>query len=286
MSKILKNCIFLIICASSLILNSQGETQSFPTTPGLSPESMPLSSAIPAIPNPDLKIVINIPEMKLRLYEKGALVSEHTVAVGMPQYQTPIGSYSIERIEWNPWWLPPDSDWAKDAEKTPPGPGNPLGPVKMVMDDALRIHGTNKPGSVGRAASHACIRMHNEEAKELAWYIQSRSSLKNDEKLLEKYSKNRKSTFYVALDHSTPVEFIYEPVSVTQESIEVLPDVYGKMKKLKDVIIEKVQLLNIDANVLDPEKLSKLKKPYKDKLVVQLSDLVFNPLNTESASTK
>ncbi len=268
----------------TLFLTIISAAYSYSQSPLLQAESMPLSlPALPSIPNPELKISINIPEMKLKLFEKAVLVAEYPVAVGMPKYPTPIGNYAIERIEWNPWWLPPESDWAKDAEKTPPGPKNPLGPVKMIMEDALRIHGTNKPGSIGHAASHACIRMKNEEAKTLAWYIQARSSLKNDEKLLEKYSKNRGSTYYVALEHQIPVEFIYETISVTKETIELLPDIYGKIKKLKDTIIEKVQVLNIDPSTLDPEKLSKLKKPYKDKLIVQMSDLVLNPLIPESA---
>lgn len=270
-----KAFLFVIL---SLIPASYIEAQS-ESAPG---ESQ--ASSQPSIPNPDLKISINIPEMKLKLYEKGTLVIERDVAVGMPKYPTPIGTYTIERIEWNPWWLPPESDWAKDAEKTPPGPRNPLGPVKMIMDDALRIHGTNKPGSIGRAASHACIRMKNDEAKELAWYIQTRSSLKNEEKLLEKYSKNRGTTYYVALDHPTVVEFLYEPVSVTKESVELLPDPYGKVKKLKDVILEKIQLLNIDPSVIDAQKLSKIKKPVKDKLIVQMSELLYNPLLPESAN--
>lgn len=238
----------------------------------------------PALPNPDLKIIINIPEMKLKLFEKGKLVSEHPIAVGMPKYPTPVGQYAIERIEWNPWWLPPDSDWAKDAEKTPPGPRNPLGPVKMIMDDALRIHGTNKPGSIGHAASHACIRMKNEEAKKLAWYIQSRSSFKNEEKLLEKYSKNRGTTFYVPLEHPTQVEFIYEAVNVTKELIEILPDIYGKVKKLKDKILEKAQIAQIDISQVDEKKISKIKKPWKEKLNIQWSDLKPDPIPESHSS--
>lgn len=274
--------IFLGVVLILLSIISISYAQTTPAT--LPSESQASTQAF--IQNPELKILINIPEMKLRLFEKGKLVSEHPIAVGMPRYPTPIGNYSIERIEWNPWWIPPDSDWAKDAEKTPPGPRNPLGPVKMIMDDALRIHGTNKPSSIGRAASHACIRMNNEEAKTLAWYIQSRSSYKNEEKLLEKYSKNRGTTFYVALEHPTQVEFIYEAVKVTPENIEILPDVYGKIKKLKDKILEKAQMANLDTSILDEDKLKKIKKPSKEKLVVQFSELLFNPLNTESSPVK
>lgn len=32
-----------------------------------------------------------------------------------------------------------------------------------VPNGGYGIHGTNNPGSVGRAVSHGCVRMHNED---------------------------------------------------------------------------------------------------------------------------
>ena len=44
----------------------------------------------------------------------------------------------------------------------PPGPQNPLGPRALYLGDTLyRIHGTNRPGSIGGAVSHGCFRMYN-----------------------------------------------------------------------------------------------------------------------------
>lgn len=38
-----------------------------------------------------------------------------------------------------------------------------LGTHRLKMEEGYAIHGTNKPGSIGRAASHGCIRVRNED---------------------------------------------------------------------------------------------------------------------------
>jgi lipoprotein-anchoring transpeptidase ErfK/SrfK len=49
-----------------------------------------------------------------------------------------------------------------------PGPGNPVGTRWMGLSAAgYGIHGTNAPGSIGKAASHGCIRMRNRDVEEL-----------------------------------------------------------------------------------------------------------------------
>jgi hypothetical protein len=242
-------------------------TESSPAVPASQP------AAEITIPNPELKIVINIPTYQLFVYEKGQVVKEYAVAVGQPKYPSPTGAYNVGRIEWNPWWYPPDSPWAEDAEVTPPGPGNPLGPVKMVMEPDLRVHGTNKDHSVGRPASHGCFRMHNNDAKELAWYLQSRSSMKNDESLQEKYRKNSKSTFVVKLDYPVPVEITYEPVFVTAETIEIHPDLYWKIKKIKDKVLQVTASSGLDPKIYDETKLAKIKRTWKTQYI-PIADLL------------
>ncbi len=184
-------------------------------------------------------IVINIPSTTLTVYEDGIPVIRSKVAVGQGIYPTPQTKMSIGHVEWNPWWIPPPSDWAKDDVKTPPGPGNPLGPVKMPMQRAVLLHGTNARSSVGRAASHGCMRMYNEDAIALAWYLQSHFSDKNDPSLLEKYQKSRRTTFYVKLNQSIPVDIIYDPVDVVNGEILLFPDYYGKARGRRyDLIID------------------------------------------------
>ncbi len=187
----------------------------------LSPESRPT-------PLEQLSLKINLPAARLDLYVNGRYDRSYSVAIGMPKYPTPIRDYNISHIVWNPWWIPPDSDWAEGAEKTPPGPGNPLGAVKLLMEDGIRIHGTNAPRSVGRAASHACLRMKADDIKELAWRIQAAYSEKRDPELLDKYQKNRRSSFWVTLFEGVPVSVEYRQVEKRGDRFLIHPDRYGR----------------------------------------------------------
>ncbi len=227
-------------------------------------------------PESNLKIEVNLPRLVLSVFKEGELLKEYPIAIGQAQYKTPTGEFSVKRIEWNPSWYPPKSDWAKNASIAPPGPKNPLGPVKMIIDGDLRIHGTNKPASIGRAASHGCIRLQNDSATDLAWLIQSHNSDKIDETLQDKYSKNRSRTYVVGLNTEVPVSFIYDPIVIKEDKIEIYPDYYGKMKKLKESLLEKLVFSNVDTSKIDEEKLAKLKKPTKEKIEIKIEDL-FSP---------
>jgi lipoprotein-anchoring transpeptidase ErfK/SrfK len=111
-------------------------------------------------------IVIHRGENRLRLYDGMKLHRTFGVATGESRYPTPIGNFRIV-VKWrNPWWYPPASDWAKDAEPIPPGPGNPLGTRWMGLSvPAVGIHGTPDPASIGYSVSHGCIRMRIPEAE-------------------------------------------------------------------------------------------------------------------------
>ena len=105
-------------------------------------------------------IVIHRGSNKLNLYAGMKLRRTFGVATGQSRYPTPLGSFEIV-VKWrNPWWYPPQSDWAQDAEPIPPGPGNPLGTRWMgISSPAVGIHGTPDPASIGYSVSHGCIRM-------------------------------------------------------------------------------------------------------------------------------
>jgi lipoprotein-anchoring transpeptidase ErfK/SrfK len=88
------------------------------------------------------------------------------VATGQSIYPTPLGRWSVV-VKWrNPWWYPPNSDWAKGEKPVPPGPGNPLGTRWMGLSaSGVGIHGTPDDASIGYSASHGCIRMHISDAE-------------------------------------------------------------------------------------------------------------------------
>ena len=105
-------------------------------------------------------IVIARGSNRLSLFDGMKLRRTFGVATGEARYPTPLGKFQIV-VKWrNPWWYPPQSDWAKDAKPIPPGPGNPLGTRWMgISSPAVGIHGTPDPASIGYSVSHGCIRM-------------------------------------------------------------------------------------------------------------------------------
>ncbi len=111
-------------------------------------------------------IVINRGLNKLFLYDGMKLRRTFGVATGQARYPTPLGRFEII-VKWrNPWWYPPQSDWARDAKPIPPGPGNPLGTRWMgISSPAVGIHGTPDAASIGYSVSHGCIRMRIPEVE-------------------------------------------------------------------------------------------------------------------------
>jgi len=110
-------------------------------------------------------IVIRRGTNQLDLYDSTSHVRSFPVATGRSQYPTPTGTFRIVEMQRNPWWRPPNSDWAKGLKPIPPGPGNPLGTRWMgTSAPGVGIHGTPDAASVGYSASHGCIRMYIPDA--------------------------------------------------------------------------------------------------------------------------
>ena len=117
-------------------------------------------------------IVIRRASHRLYLYRGSRYWTTFGVAVGMSQYPTPLGSFSIASKERNPWWYPPNAAWAAGASPIPPGPGNPLGTRWMGLSrGGVGIHGTPDSASIGYSASHGCIRMRISDAEWLFEHV-------------------------------------------------------------------------------------------------------------------
>jgi lipoprotein-anchoring transpeptidase ErfK/SrfK len=114
-------------------------------------------------------IRIDLSERTLYLYGgDDQLITTYRVAVGMPAYPTPTGTFRIMTKAKNPTWNPPDSAWAAGMGPVAPGDGNPLGTRWMGLNSpGIGIHGTPTPSSIGSAASHGCIRMKIPDAEDL-----------------------------------------------------------------------------------------------------------------------
>lgn len=137
-------------------------------------EAIPLVAVKPSATLEQLGyvVVVSKGERLLRLYApvagKAKAVLKFKVAVGAPSFPTPAGTFTIVTMQKDPWWNPPDSDWAKDSEPVPPGPSNPLGTRWMGLDrQDIGLHGTPDSSSLGGYASHGCVRMFIPSAEKL-----------------------------------------------------------------------------------------------------------------------
>jgi hypothetical protein len=116
-------------------------------------------------------IVVHIDTNTLDLYDGFRVVKTWDVATAKPGWVTPAGEWTIDRKAENPTWYNPALDsWGAGLPAViPGGPGNPMGTraLYITAPGLIRIHGTSSPDSIGRYASHGCIRMHNEEIEQL-----------------------------------------------------------------------------------------------------------------------
>jgi hypothetical protein len=101
------------------------------------------------------RVLVDISQRRLTLYQSGKPVLTATVAVGSPSTPTPTGHFYVNQ------------------RLVPAELGGPFGPGAIgisafstvltgwVQGGPVAIHGTNEPWSIGHAVSNGCIRLPN-----------------------------------------------------------------------------------------------------------------------------
>ena len=153
-------------------------------------------------------LMLNIPERRVYFFRKGHYVARYPVAVGMLTWETPIGRFRLVRKVMNPVWVPPrvmvEREGISNAD-VPPGPNNPLGDRWMGWSaPEVGFHSTYAVQSVGKLASHACVRMYPEHAHQL----------------------------FPNVGLGMPIHSLYEPIKLGRRDsdcyLSVSPDVYRR----------------------------------------------------------
>ncbi len=121
------------------------------------------STEIIPMVNDGTKIVINLANRGLYLFERGEKTRLYPIACGAPYDPTPIGYYKVVEKTVNPTW----QDSRDPSSVIPAGPDNPLGYRWIGIGGYYGIHGTNNPSSIGSYASRGCIRMLEKDVEEL-----------------------------------------------------------------------------------------------------------------------
>ncbi len=116
-------------------------------------------------------ILVSQRQRRLYLVLDNGTALRYPVAVGKFGKQW-RGVVTVDGKYVEPAWAPPAE--VKRAEPWLPdyipggSPHNPMGARALTLSgDQYAIHGTNRPGSIGTAASYGCIRMLNQDIIDL-----------------------------------------------------------------------------------------------------------------------
>lgn len=122
-------------------------------------------------------IFVSVEDKMLDLYDGSQLIASFPITPGSKQLPAPkgvweiIGAYTMPEFRWDEMMLYHGKRSA-NAFEIPPGPRNPVGILWCGLDKiGIGIHGTNVPETIGRAASHGCIRLANWDALKFSTMI-------------------------------------------------------------------------------------------------------------------
>ena len=129
------------------------------------------------------------------------------LAVGDQSDRSILGEFRVGAKRENPAWRVPASIRAEKPElpaEVPAGPDNPLGSRWITIGKtSYGIHGTNVRWSIGREATHGCLRLYEDEIQRL----------------------------FARVREGTRIQILYEPIKWGRDNdriyLEAHPDLYG-----------------------------------------------------------
>lgn len=194
-------------------------------------------------------VIVNVPAFTAAIVENGQVTARHRAVVGAVKTATPQLSAVATGVIFNPWWEVPASIAKEVAGKNgyvtvkngngvryrqPPGPGNALGRMKVVMPNNYAIYLHDTPSKQyfardARALSHGCIR--TQDALDFA-----RKLLDNPEWTQARIDRTIAGgkTVQAKVRVETPVYIAYFTAAAAKnaEGIIEYKDVYGRDKNV------------------------------------------------------
>jgi L,D-transpeptidase ErfK/SrfK len=175
-------------------------------------------------------IVVNIPEMRLYDFTVSRGAPEvFAIAIGDEVDPSLHGEFKVGAKREDPAWHVPESirlEKPELPEVVPPGPDNPLGDRWMTIGTtSYGIHGTNNAWSIGRMATHGCIRLYEDEMRRL----------------------------YARIPTGTRLRIDYQPVKLGQLGggiyVEAHPDLYSRAPEAASEALARLEALGLLAEV-------------------------------------
>jgi lipoprotein-anchoring transpeptidase ErfK/SrfK len=155
-----------------------GDVVKVPTVqPFLIEEFSPVPS-LPEVPEYLTRVIkIDTREKLLNLFDGDKLIASLPITPGRGHLATPPGTWRIVGIAQMPTfrWDKSVLEYGVRSDnfyELPIGPNNPVGVMWIGLNRAgIGIHGTNQPQTIGRSASHGCMRTANWDVVRLAKMI-------------------------------------------------------------------------------------------------------------------
>jgi murein L,D-transpeptidase YcbB/YkuD len=214
---------------------------------------------MPAAPSTDY-ILVNIPEFRMHVYEKGELAFNMVVVVGSEAHNTVIFSGTLNQVVFSPYWNIPTSilkneilpgikrqpnylakhnmEWNGNSVRQKPGKTNSLGLVKFLFPNSYNIYFHDTPSKSlfnepRRAFSHGCIRLA--EPTKLAEFLLRNNSQWDREKITKAMHAGTEKYVRLKGDSEIPVFIGYFTSWVDRNGhLNFRNDVYGHDKKMAD----------------------------------------------------
>jgi L,D-transpeptidase ErfK/SrfK len=154
--------------------------------------NVPQAWLAPDVPQHD--VVINLSAFRAFVWYRDhriPMVCTFPVGIGMLFEDSPVGFYSIvERLK-DPIWHPTVSarlELARKGQFLPkeiaPGLDNPMGSYALRLNRlSYLLHGTNRPGTVGRRSSGGCLHFYNKDI-EILYKLNKQSVMIVDDRRL------------------------------------------------------------------------------------------------------
>ena len=212
---------------------------------------------IPVQPETDY-ILVNIPEYRLHVYEKGNYQWSMNVVVGTAVNNTVIFTGTLKNVVFAPYWNVTPSiikkeilpamkkdknylekhrmEWNGGNVRQKPGPGNSLGQVKFLFPNSYNIYLHDTPakdlfGESKRAFSHGCVRLG--EPRKLAEWVLRNDPNWNFDKI--KAAMNSTKERFVSVKEDIPVFIGYFTSWVDRKGkLNFRDDIYGHDKKMSE----------------------------------------------------
>ena len=146
--------------------------------PNIQPFQVETINPVPDVPSrPEFAqriIKVDTKARLLDLKDGDRLLASFPITPGSQRLPAPVGTWKIVKVT-----ILPNFRWdeamlqhgrrSRDYYLIPPGPRNLVGVVWIGLNKkGIGIHGTDNPDTIGRSASHGCIRLANWDAIRLA----------------------------------------------------------------------------------------------------------------------